>query len=232
MKINILNLIVIVSILFLFNSCSSNNENWIRLFDGKTIEGWKATKDTNTNWYVEDSALVGVVTTTMYHIHSLERYRNFILELEFKLDSGVNSGVQFRSDYLKNDKKCNYVRGTDLKSVEKTFKAGEFAGYQVEIETTSRAWCGGLYEECGRGWMQPLNHDEPARNALKAGDWNHLRIRADGDHIQSWLNGAKATDFYDKQSAEGLIGFQVHDSNVKEIVGKKVRFKNIQLMKL
>ena len=211
-------------------SCNNQERGWKSLFDGKTLSGWI---DDKGACYIEDNAIVGEMSKEMRYLRTENTYDNFILEIEFKVDSGVNSGVQIRSDFLKEDKTCIYVAGgEDLKASERTFKAGEFSGYQIEIETTSRAWCGGFYEQSGRGWLQPLNHDEPSRKALKQDDWNHIRIIANKDHFQSWLNGAEATDFFDNEATTGYIGFQLHNSKDEKMLGRKIRFRNIRIKEL
>lgn len=232
MKKGFIHLILIICI-GLVTLCVEKEKGWKSLFDGNTFSGWIIDEEIDGKCYIDNNNIVGEITQTMYYLRSEKKYDNFILELEFKVDSGVNSGVQLRSDFLKEDKTFIYVAGgQDLKTSERTFKAGEFSGYQIEIETTPRAWSGGFYEQSGRGWLQPLNHNEPARKAFKQQDWNHLRIIADRDHFQSWLNGAKATDFYDSEATTGYIGFQFHNSKDKRIIGKKIRFRNIQIREL
>lgn len=219
--------------LILTASCHSNEKEWKSLFDGKTLSGWTIDNVTDTRCYVEEDAIVGEITRTMYYLRSESKYDDFILELEFKVDSGVNSGVQLRSDFLTEDKKCVYTSGgQDLRKSERLFKAGEFCGYQIEIETSERSWCGGFYEQGGRGWLQPMNSDQPSRKAFKQQSWNHLRIIAEKDHFRSWLNGAAATDYYDGNSASGFIGFQFHDSRDEKILGSKIRFRNIRIKEL
>lgn len=214
-------------------SCAASDTGWKLLFDGESLSGWTTDGVADIRCYVEDKTIVGEITRTMYYLRTADEYDNFILEVEFKVDQGVNSGVQIRSEFLKEDKTCIYVAGgEDLKASEKTFRAGEFGGYQIEIETSDRSWCGGFYEQCGRGWLQPMNHNEPSRKSFRQNDWNHLRIIANKDHFQSWLNGAAATDFHDDNAATGYIAFQLHNSGDPEILGRKVRFRNIRIKEL
>ncbi|MGJ8725319.1 MAG: 3-keto-disaccharide hydrolase [Roseibacillus sp.] len=65
-------------------------EDWVQLFDGKTLSGWVNRGD--ANWTVTDGTItadsgkVSLLTTT-------EQYENYELELEFKAAIGTNSGV-------------------------------------------------------------------------------------------------------------------------------------------
>jgi len=217
----------------LFISCGHTGNGWYSLFNGKDLSGWTTDGVVDSRCYVEGNIIVGEITRTMYYLRSDKQYSNFILELEFKADSGVNSGVQIRSDFLEEDKTCIYIAGgEDLKAIQKTFRAGEFSGYQIEIESSQRSWCGGFYEQSGRGWLQPMNHNEPSRTALRNNAWNHLRIKADGNHFQSWLNGFVATDFRDDVAGSGYIGLQLHNSGDPEILGRTIRFRNIRIKEL
>jgi hypothetical protein len=37
-----------------------------------------------------------------------------------------------------------------------------------------------------------------------------MKVQAQGDHSQIWLNGKQAADVHDKTTDSGKIGFQVH----------------------
>ncbi|MNL74863.1 hypothetical protein D3C87_2005700 [compost metagenome] len=61
------------------------------------------------------------------------------------------------------------------------------------------------------------------------GEWNTLRIRAEGDRTQTWLNGHEMVDLTDAKigAGEGSIALQIHDGG-----GIKVRWKDILLEEL
>jgi hypothetical protein len=40
--------------------------------------------------------------------------------------------------------------------------------------------------------------------------WNAMKVRAEGDRLQIWLNGQQVADVHDDTSDSGKIGFQVH----------------------
>ena len=82
--------------------------------------------------------------------------------------------------------------------------------------------------------MVPLKDNEPARKAYKKGDWNKFVIKADGDHIQIWINDVLAVDTRDDNSSTGFIGMQNHSVNVKNAhqAGMKTMWRNIRIKKL
>jgi len=70
-----------------------------------------------------------------------------------------------------------------------------------------------------------------AAKAYKPQDWNHYRVVAQGDHMQSWINGVACGDFHDSTDASGFIGFQVHGIQ-KDTGPYQVRWRNIRIREL
>ena len=89
-------------ILIGFTNCSDEGKDatpWVYLFDGKTLNGWTQ-KGGEAKYMVRDGAIVGstVHDTPNSFMTSNQVYGDFILELEFKVDSTMNSGIQVRSN--------------------------------------------------------------------------------------------------------------------------------------
>ena len=76
-----------------------------------------------------------------------------------------------------------------------------------------------------------MQNNRPARYAFRQNDWNHYRVRAQGDSIQTWINGVPAADLTDDMTSEGFIALQVHG-----VGGRKdpisVQWRNIRLREL
>jgi hypothetical protein len=54
---------------------------------------------------------------------------------------------------------------------------------------------------------------ETRQKALRPGDWNNYRIRAEGARIQLWLNGVKTVDYTESDATipqRGIIALQIH----------------------
>lgn len=203
--------------------------DWVPLFDGKTLDGWEVLEDEG-NFFVEDDDIVGETEAGIKgsYLCTKQSYDDFVLELEFKVDRGLNSGVQIRTDIHKEDVTTLYMSGR-LELKLRSFTAGQIFGYQIEIDTSERAWSAGLYEVGRRGWLQTLEYNEPARKAYKQDEWNTLRIQAVGDSIKTWLNGVPATDTRDAWCRAGRIGFQLHGTKES---GKQMRFRKIRIQEL
>lgn len=199
---------------------------WQPLFNGKNLDGW-VQRGGKAKYRVENGELVGTSqpNTPNSFLCTARDYTNFILELEFNVAPGLNSGVQIRSHA--------YPTNTVLEWKGKTHRVGsnKVHGYQVEIDTTKRAWTGGIYEEGRRGWLNDLTNNDAARAAFKQGEWNKFRIEARGDHLKTSLNGVPAADYRDAIDPSGFIGLQVHGVG-RRTEDLEIRFRNIRIQEL
>jgi hypothetical protein len=184
----------------------------VTLFNGKDLKGWKVLNG-KARYEVRNGEIVG--TTVHGEPNSFlvteQGYSDFILTLEFKIDSGTNSGIQFRSE-SKPD-----------------YQDGRVHGYQLEIDPSARAWTGGIYDEARRLWLYPLEYNLPAKKAFKQKEWNRVRIECVGNTMRTFINDVPASNVVDDMTAKGFIALQVHSVSKPEDAGKQVRFKNIKL---
>ncbi|HEA23298.1 hypothetical protein LCGC14_1155100 [marine sediment metagenome] len=186
---------------------------WIALFDGETLNGFSQ-KGGEADYEVRDGMIVGstVHDTPNSFMTTDKMYGDFILELDYKVDSTMNSGIQIRSN--------SYPYYQD----------GRVHGYQIEIDPSERAWSAGIYDEGRRGWLNPLPDNKEAQSAFKQNDWNHYRIEAIGDTIQTWINGVPAANLVDDKTAEGFIALQVHSIPEENEAGTEIMWKNIKVL--
>mgnify|MGYP000603777152 FL=1 len=79
----------------------------------------------------------------------------------------------------------------------------------------------------GRGWLVQIPDEK--ESILKEGDWNTLRLKVQGDRVQTWLNGEEMVDITDAKigAAQGRIALQIHDGG-----GIKVLWRNLRLTTL
>lgn len=189
-------------------------EPWTSLFDGKTLKGWEQ-KGGKAKYAVEDGQIVGttVLDTSNSFLCTKQFYSDFILELEFKVDDALNSGVQIRSNSFPE------------------YNNGQVHGYQVEIDPSGRGWSGGIYDESRRGWLAKVDDGNAAQKAFKNGQWNSFRVEAIGDTLKTWINGVPAAHLYDTKTRSGFIALQVHSvGNDKTKEGIQVRWRNIRII--
>ncbi len=172
-------------------------DKYTPIFDGKTLKGWTQRNGTAT-YRVENNAIFGKTKEASPHsfLCTDKLYGNFDLKFEVKVDNGLNSGVQIRSQTKDGPK-------------------GRVNGPQVEIEMSGKngAESGYIYGEAAGGWMTPADKRKPHKH-FKDGEWNAYRVVAKDAHIQVWINGVQISDLVDKEKLKshpkGFIGLQVH----------------------
>ena len=140
------------------------------------------------------------------YLATREYYDDFDLSVEFKQEKDGNSGVFIRSFVEEKDVKVN--------------------GWQVEVAPKGFD-TGGIYESYGRGWLIQIPDEK--ENILKQGEWNTMRIRVQGDNVQTWLNGEEMVNIRDEKigAGQGRIALQIHDGG-----GIKVLWRNLHLQTL
>lgn len=185
---------------------------WTPLFNGKDLTGWKQLNG-KAKYSIENGEIVG--TTVLNEPNSFlvteKAYGDFILEFEYKVDSTMNSGVQFRSESRPD------------------FKNGRVHGYQFEIDPSPRAWTGGIYDEARRDWLYPLDLNPAAKGAFRQGQWNRVRIECIGPHLRTFVNGVPAAYVIDNLTPSGFIALQVHSIGKKEDEGRQIRWRNLRI---
>jgi len=187
---------------------------WESLFDGKTLDGWKALGG-QAPYAVEDGSIVGttVADTPNAFLATQRTYGDFIFECEVLQEGGpTNSGIQFRSQSLP------------------TYQNGRVHGYQFEIDPSPRAWTGGIYDEARRGWLYPGTLNPAAADLYQLGRWNHIRIEAIGSSLRTWVNGRPVSHVIDGLTRQGFIALQVHSVGKQlEQVGRRIRWRNLRI---
>jgi hypothetical protein len=204
-------------------------EGFTPLFNGKDLTGWSVVNG-DGKFTVEGDSIVGtgVNVKSNTFLRTDKTYKNFEFRFEMKFDDlSGNSGVMFRA-------------------LQKPGKDGRVHGYQCEHDNgKARAWTAGLYDEARRGWLMPTALNPKSTDEQKAAqkaftaqgqkifrwdDWNQIRIRCEGNHIQIWLNGEVRVDYKDEGkdfTPEGFFALQVHS-------GKSchVRWRNLMIKEL
>jgi hypothetical protein len=214
--LKLINWAVMVFAVVCFSGCSQEKKDstpWVSLIEGNTLNGWniKGGKATYDN---VDGVIIGttVKNTPNTFLTTDKHYDDFILELDYMVDSSMNSGIQIRSNSFPY------------------YRDGIVHGYQIEIDPSKRAWSGGVYDEKRRKWLNPLEDNPEAQKAFKQNDWNHYRIEAIGDTIKTWINNVPAAYLIDDKTASGFIGLQVHGIHGDQKEGTTISWKNVKIL--
>ena len=94
---------------------------------------------------------------------------------------------------------------------------GKPKGYQIEID---RKAPGGVYGIGLGGWLTKK------KGKLKEGQWNHFRVIAQGNRIETFVNGNPVADIREEKQLKGYFAIQHHGK------GGVVKFRKIRARKL
>lgn len=164
-------------------------EGWQLLWDGKTTAGWRGAKlETfpEEGWTIEDGVLSveqadGAESRNGGDIVTIKEYENFILEVDFKLTKGANSGIKYFVD-------------TDLNQ-----GAGSSIGceYQIldddnhpdaKMGKNGNRTLASLYDLIPAN-AKRYNPDLQREKRTNGYDWNRAKIIVQGDDVEHYLNG-------------------------------------------
>ncbi len=211
----------------------AQQEKWIDLFDGKTINGWSVHSGF-AKYRVEDGAIVGTTVTNSPNsfLCTEKEYGDFILEFEVMVDPRLNSGVQIRSK-IAEEKLSYWLRDDKGTFQPRTVPEDRVHGYQVEIAGAKIGTSGGIYDEARRAMVAEwwIKKGTNASKAFKDGQWNKYRVECKGQSIKTWVNGILTADIKDAMTASGIIGLQVHSVG-DDATQYEVRWRNLRLKEL
>jgi Domain of Unknown Function (DUF1080) len=187
---------------------------WRSLTPDPSLKGWSLAGGRAT-FAVDGADIVGrsVLDSPNSFLITRESFADFILEYDARVDPRLNSGVMIRAEQRPD------------------YRNGVVFGYQVEIDSSARAWSGGIYDEQRREWLNTLSRNVQARAAFKVGEWNHFRVEALGNRIRTFVNGVAAANLIDDMTSRGFIGLQVHSVHESsKLAGLEARFRNIRIL--
>ena len=181
----------------------------VDLFNGKDLKGWELFGSMRVSVDEEGNLVTENGEDLRYgYLGTREYYDDFDLTVEFKQVTNGNSGLFFHS-FVEGGYKNNIVNGWQCEVAPQ--------GYDT----------GGIYESYGRGWLVQIPDEK--ESILKEGEWNTLRLRVEGNKVQTWLNGEPMIEIEDELigNTPGRIMLQIHDGN-----NIKVLWKNFKLTTL
>lgn len=129
-------------------------------------------------WAFENGELTILPGKKAGDVMTRKMYSNFELSLEFNMSEGVNSGVKYFVDRMKNNTngKTGWI-GFEYQIID-DFNAHKIKGYEGLKGST-----GAMYLIYGPNFRK--KHLKPA------GEWNTMKIRVKGRKVEHWLNGKK-----------------------------------------
>jgi hypothetical protein len=183
---------------YLKNKLTENEikEGWKLLWDGRTTVGWrgaKLDKFPEKGWDEKDGVLTvlsstGAESTNGGDIVTVQKYRNFELELEFRITEGANSGIK-------------YFVNTDLNKGEGSAIGCEFQILDdknhpdAKLGVKGNRTLGSLYDliPANGKIYDPYLPGEKYFNGI--GMWNKARVVVNGKKVEHYLNGCKVVEY-------------------------------------
>ena len=178
------------------------DQTWLRLFDGQTLDGWKASENKGT-FTVENGALVAHgARSHLFYVGPVEdgQFRDFELRVDVMTESNSNGGIYFHTAYQETD------------WPKKGFEVQVNNSYQRDPRKT-----GSLYG------IQDV-HQAFAQDRV----WFTEHIIVRGNHVVVFVDGRKVVDWTatDRDLGRGTFALQGHDP------GSTVRYTNIYVRPL
>ena len=206
---------------------SSADQGWRRLFDGRTSSGWRGFKMPafpERGWTIRDGVLRSDAGSDV-DIVTEQQYSKFELELQFRLAPGANSGIKFLVD------EALVARGHHGLGFEYQLIDDERHPDARQGKPGTRT-CGALYD---------LIAPAPAKRARPPGEWNQVRLVADGARVEHWLNGVRLLEFQpgsaplaaliadSKYRAQNSFGTPTRGHILLQAHGDQVDFRDIRV---
>jgi hypothetical protein len=168
------------------------------VFNGEDLSGWN-TKEPQY-WTAADGVLTGLNDEEKKGsmLYTDKSYGNVIFECEVRFAGEIDSGVMMRKPEVQ-------VQIGVSRSLKRDMTCSFYVGgYPEEAQATKAA------------------------ALLKEGDWNRLRVQAEGNTFTVWLNGEQVSSYTnEKYAAPGPIGLQIHGGLVM-----KVEYRDIRALEL
>lgn len=147
-------------------------EKWQSLFNGKNVEGWTTSngKPMTKGWVAKDGVLHR--ESKGGDLFTAKAYSNFIFELEWKISPAGNSGIKYRmADY-----------------------GGRLLGPECQVLDDDKHPDGKKGKNRQSGALYDILECNANKDLKPVGEWNHVRIVANGSKLEHWLNGKKVVD--------------------------------------
>ena len=209
---------IAVTLLLVLTSVSHGKPKWRVLFDGKSTAEWRGFRRDSFPakcWQLEKGSIktvAGCDKSDQVDIVTREKYRNFELELEWRVAPGANSGIIY---LISEDQDQTWKTGPEMQVLD------DEKHPDGKKSSTS---AGSLFDLIAPG----------SKTLKPVGEYNKARLVINNGHVEHWLNGGKILE-YDLGSAafkeliakskfkgfprfalnsEGLIALQYHGGDV------------------
>ena len=220
-------------------------DGWILLWDGQSTKGWRGAKlkgFPEKGWQIKNNCLEviasdGGESTNGGDIVTEKPYRNFILELDFQITEGANSGIKYFVDTELNKGEGSSI-GCEFQILDDKNHP------DAKMGVNGNRTLGSLYDLI-KADGQVFNPYLPNTKYVNGFDqWNRARIVVNGNKVQHFLNGIKVVEYErNTQMWKALVAYSKYrvwpnfgESEMGNILlqdhGDNVRFRSIKIKEL
>lgn len=191
-------------------SAEDKEAGWVTLFDGKSLDGWKASENTES-WKLVDGILVcNGERSHLFYVGDLAPFKNFELKVEVMADADSNSGIYFHTEYQQE--------GWPKK------------GFETQVNNT--------YNKDPKKTGSLYGVVNITEQLVKDNEWWEQHVIVNGKRVIVKVNGKTVVDYTEPENAkpsdpnferllsQGTFALQAHDPH------SKVYYRSVKVKKL
>ncbi len=211
-------------------------DGWRLLWDGKTTEGWRGAKldaFPDKGWKIENGTLVvekaeGTESGNGGDIVTVDKYRDFILKVDFMITDGANSGIKYFVDPELNKGEGSAI-GCEFQILD------DLRHPDAKLGVDGNRTLGSLYD---------LIRADKEEAYFRPSTFNTAMIVVRGNHVEHWLNGVKIVEYErNNQMWNALVAYSKYrnwpdfgNADEGHILlqdhGDRVSFRNVKIKEL
>jgi hypothetical protein len=223
---------------------AQKNEGWKLLWDGKSSEGWRGARldaFPEKGWNMENGMLTveksgGAESAHGGDIVTIKKYKNFILEVDFRLSEGANSGIKYFVDPDLNTGAGSAI-GCEFQILDDRNHPDAKMGIAGNRTLAS------LYDLIKADALM-YGQDNTPKRFNGVGTWNRARIEVRGAQVAHYLNGIKVVEYergtqmwkalvaYSKYVDWPAFGEAESGHLLLQDHGDEVSFRNVKILEL
>ena len=205
--------LMLATVIIMLAACSvaktkNTDDGWIPLFDGKSLNGWRASENPSTFSVADSAIVVHGPRAHLFYDGPVQNhdFKNFEFKVNVMTTPGSNSGIFFHTQYQETDWPSK--------------------GYEVQVNNTQSDWrrTGSLYA------VQDVREVY-----VKDNEWYTETIRVEGKRVTVKINDRTVVDYTEPEGIEkeqgralkrlssGTFALQGHDPD------SKVYFKDVMV---
>jgi hypothetical protein len=188
---------------------ADSEDGFVKIFDGKTFDGWKIAEASEKSWSIQDGVIVAHGNRShLFYVGDEKPFKDFELKVDVMTEPGSNGGIYFHTKYQES--------------------GWPKAGFecQVNVSHTDYKKTGSLYDIANLGVTPAQDNKWWTQHITVKG--NKVQVRIDGKLVLEYNEpaGTQPGKDFSRKLNEGTFAFQAHDPK------SVIRYKNIRVKRL